>query len=40
VVGQVRSTAHDILRATGLSAAQAQEALEQVIGTGTAPADP
>jgi uncharacterized membrane protein YgaE (UPF0421/DUF939 family) len=37
VVGQVRSTAHDILRASGLSAAQAQEALEQVVGVGTPP---
>ena len=32
VVGQVRSTAHDILRASGMSAAQAQGALDEVTG--------
>ena len=37
VVGQVRSTAHDILRASGMSAAQAQAALDEVTGMPDAP---
>ena len=32
VVGQIRSTAHDILRGSGMSAAQSQEALDEVTG--------
>jgi uncharacterized membrane protein YgaE (UPF0421/DUF939 family) len=37
VVGQVRSTAHDILRASGMSAAQVQDALDEVTGMPDAP---
>lgn len=40
VVGQVRSTAHDILRGSGMSAAQSLEALDEVTGMPDMPVTP